>query len=572
MRNLIICSIIFFFLFLIGCVGNKAILKINAKEDSSLKETQYYKLFTDATKHALFGNFQSAIPLYQACIDLFPERAAPYYQLSSIFVRSKNPSDAVKFAEKSFFLDSSNVWYAVNLANIYQYLGYLDSASLMYENVIRKKPDDEMRYNLAMIYSQTGKYDKAEVLLKKINERNPESLEVILMQHNIFNEKRVYDSAIYQLELLTKYFPDDINNYGILAEYLSEVGQREYARRVYNNMLKLDSTNGMSMISFAKFYFLDNIIDSAFYFYNKAFTQSDLKYEDKIDLLVNQLNNKEFLKNNNFQLLELANTINKKERNFSYYTVCGDIYLNTENYDSAKIYLDSAIIFEKFNYNLWEQALLVNSFLNDNNEVLRIADECLIYFRDKPSVFMFKAYAQKGLGMNDSTIENARKIESLNPGKQLILQSYLLLAETYREKGINEISDSYFEKILVIEPLNLPVRNNYAYYLALREVNLQKARELSKLTIEQEPENATYLDTYGWVLFKSGKLNEAKEFIEKAIKYGAFNNAEVIDHYGDVMKALNRCHDAIEAYERVMEIDSKYSVERKIQELKVECK
>jgi tetratricopeptide (TPR) repeat protein len=572
MRNIKLYSFLFVLIvFFLGCRSKKEVVGDSVKIDENIKETQYYKLFTDATKNALFGNYQSAVPLYKACIEMFPERAAPYYQLSSIFIRNQDGASAVKFAEESYRIDSSNIWYAVNLANIYQFLGFLDSAANMYVKILEKQPDDEMRYNLAMIYSQLGKYTYAEELLQKIDERNPGSKEIILMRHNIFNEQRNYDSAIYQLELLTKYFPEDINNYGILAEYLSEVGRREYARKVYCNLLKLDSTNGLSMISFAEFYKSEGLLDSCFYYYQKAFLNSDLGYSEKIDLVVNQIANKDFLKVYSDRLLYLLNTIKKSQRDFSYYAVCADIYLNTERYEQAKTFLDSAVIYEKNNYLLWEQALLVNSFLGNDSDVIDLAYKSLIFFKEKPAIYMFKAYAEKNTNQIDSCIKDALIVETLKPNKKLLIQSYILLAESFREKGLNDISDSYFEKVLIIDPFNLPIRNNYAYYLALRGKNLQRAKELSKLTIEKEPDNATYLDTYGWVMFKTGKVNEAKDFIERAIRKGGFNNAEVIQHYGDIMNALNRCKEAIEAYERVVEIDSTYILDKKIEVLKKKC-
>jgi tetratricopeptide (TPR) repeat protein len=562
---------LFLFFLLIGCRSNKEILIDNSKIDVSMKETQYYKLFTDATKHALFGNFQSAVPLYKACIQLYPDRAAPYYQLSSIFIRNQDGSNAMSYAEKSYFLDTANIWYAVNLANIYQYLGFLDSAASIYLKVLDKKDDEEISYNLALIYSQLGKSDKAEKLLKKIDKKFPGSREIILMRHNIFNEKRSYDSAIYELELLTKYFPEDINNFGLLAEYLSEIGRREFARKTYITMLKMDSTNGLSLISFAEYYLKENFVDSAFFYFTKAFKFSDLTYSQKIDLLVNHLNNKDLLNKYSDQLLALLNLISKEDRDISFYSLSSDIYIGIEQYNLAKPFLDSALMLEKKNYQLWEQTLLINSFLNNDSDILVIADECLKYFKDKPTVYLFKAYAEKDLNELDSAINDAEKVSSLKTDNKMLIQSYILLAESYREKGEFNISDEYFEKILDIEPANLPIRNNYAYYLSIRGKNLQRAKELSKFTIESEPKNATYLDTYGWVLFKMGKINEAKEVIENSIRNGAFDNAEVIEHYGDIMNALGRCKDSIEAYERVNELDSSLRVKNKLELLKSKC-
>ena len=153
------------------------------------------------------------------------------------------------------------------------------------------------------------------------------------------------------------------------------------------------------------------------------------------------------------------------------------------------------------------------------------------------------------------------------------IQAYNLKAEIYRELGDNENSDKTFEDILSFDPENLLVRNNYAYYLSIREEKLRKAEELSKYTIEAEPENPTYLDTYGWVLFKLGKIEEAKNYIESAIRNGAYNNSEVLEHYAEIMIKMNKCQEALEAYKKIKEIDSTYNeVILKIKELEKDCK
>ena len=61
---------------------------------------------------------------------------------------------------------------------------------------------------------------------------------------------------------------------------------------------------------------------------------------------------------------------------------------------------------------------------------------------------------------------------------------------------------------------------------------------MSKLTVEAEPDNATYLDTFGWILFLQGKALEAKPFFKHAMLYGGKDSATVLDHYAEVLYAL----------------------------------
>jgi Tfp pilus assembly protein PilF len=204
--------------------------------------------------------------------------------------------------------------------------------------------------------------------------------------------------------------------------------------------------------------------------------------------------------------------------------------------------------------------------------VVNIANEAVEYFPEQANILVVKAYSEHELERNVVAINDISKALELKPEKELKVQSYNLLAEIYKNQGLHSKSDSCFELILDIDPENLMIRNNYSYYLSLRAEKLDYALELSKLTIEMEPANATYLDTYGWILFKIGEYKEAKKYIELAIRNGAYNNAEVLDHYGDIMLKLGNCKEAIEAWETIKEVDKEYDMEEKLKTIKEDCK
>ena len=97
----------------------------------------------------------------------------------------------------------------------------------------------------------------------------------------------------------------------------------------------------------------------------------------------------------------------------------------------------------------------------------------------------------------------------------------------------------------------------------LQCTQLEKALKMCKKTIEAEPENATYLDTYAWILFVSKKYDEAKTFIDRTLQHAELNseNYTLFDHAGDIYfhigertqavdfwkKALSVCPDAVDA-------------------------
>ncbi|MBR2608972.1 MAG: hypothetical protein IKC68_04525, partial [Bacteroidales bacterium] len=56
--------------------------------------------------------------------------------------------------------------------------------------------------------------------------------------------------------------------------------------------------------------------------------------------------------------------------------------------------------------------------------------------------------------------------------------------------------------------------------------------------IEAEPDNATYLDTYAWILHLMGKSSEAKPLFKHAMLYGGKDSPVILDHYAEVLYAL----------------------------------
>jgi len=92
--------------------------------------------------------------------------------------------------------------------------------------------------------------------------------------------------------------------------------------------------------------------------------------------------------------------------------------------------------------------------------------------------------------------------------------------------------------------------DNNAYYLSLRKVNLSKAEEMSKKSNELEPNNSSYQDTYGWVLYQIGDYEEAKTWIAKAIDNHGKENGTLLEHYGDIVFKLGDTTTALEYWKR----------------------
>jgi tetratricopeptide (TPR) repeat protein len=114
--------------------------------------------------------------------------------------------------------------------------------------------------------------------------------------------------------------------------------------------------------------------------------------------------------------------------------------------------------------------------------------------------------------------------------------------------------EEILEKFLAENPDDIGVNNDLGYLYADQGKNLEKARKMIAKAVESEPENAAYLDSMGWVLFKLGEHKEAITWLVKATKLESGNDATIWEHLGDCYGAIKETSDATKAWEKALEL------------------
>ena len=84
---------------------------------------------------------------------------------------------------------------------------------------------------------------------------------------------------------------------------------------------------------------------------------------------------------------------------------------------------------------------------------------------------------------------------------------------------------------------------------------MNEALEMSEQSIEQTPDNPSYLDTMGWIYYQMGDYPQALEFLLRAQELSEENGSELLDHIGDVYWELGENLNARQYWKRAMEVD-----------------
>jgi tetratricopeptide (TPR) repeat protein len=183
--------------------------------------------------------------------------------------------------------------------------------------------------------------------------------------------------------------------------------------------------------------------------------------------------------------------------------------------------------------------------LNENIQLDKHSSEAMELFPTQSTPYFFNGIANLQLKNYEKAASSfSEGIEFVYNDNPLLTQFYYNLGDAYHYLKSYDQSDKAFESALKIEDSNSYVLNNYAYYLSLRKSNLEKAEKLSRRSNEIEPNNRSYIDTYGWILFQLDKYKEAEIWLGKASKMGN-KNPVILEHYGDVLFKLNKVEDAV---------------------------
>ena len=135
---------------------------------------------------------------------------------------------------------------------------------------------------------------------------------------------------------------------------------------------------------------------------------------------------------------------------------------------------------------------------------------------DAKSAWMhFRIYA--AWGKPNKAVAAIDKYLKIDPNN---LQFLLLKAELLEQNERAPVQPLYklYDRILELDPSNIMILNNYAYLLAQNKGNLQKAEKMSAITIREEPNNAVYLDTYGWIMHLQGQKELAVFYLQRALQ------------------------------------------------------
>ena len=529
-------------------------------DETTRRKFDYF--FYEAINAKTQGKYAESFDLLQHCYSIDSTNASVLVELGAYHSSLEEKNRALDLFRKAVKQDPANYYYNMILAGLSKELDLKEEVIEIYNYLLRTYPEKvELYFELANAYGDSGELDKAIQSLDTLQKYTGVSDAITLNKFRLYNMMDKKERAFEEIQSVIDKSPDNIRYKLLMGDLYLQDNQAEKALGYYQQARLVDPDDPSLILSMVNYYEKTNNKTAAVEELQKAITSSKMEVETKLQLLARYIgvlrqSQQDIKTANPFFQSMFEQHPNNTRINMMY----GDVLLLQED---KKVAMAQFEIYTKDNpadpagYEQMLRIVLPDTLALD--KVIEITGAGIENIPTAPQFYFYKGLAK---------FQQKKYREALTIYEQGLMsaefQSPMIESDFYGQIGDihhvlknNDVAFENYEKALKLNPQNLPVLNNYSYYLSLERKNLDKAEQMSGITIKAEPTNPTYLDTYGWILFEQGAYTVAKIYIEKAIEYGKDNHsAEVLEHYGDVLAVTGETEKAVEQWKRAKELGS----------------
>jgi tetratricopeptide (TPR) repeat protein len=537
---------------------------------SESKKMEFDKFFFAGMREKMINNYAEAEENFKKALEIDPSNANTQFQLSNVLLQSKKVSEAELVNEKAVSLEPKNEWYTRQLVDIYKYTRNYKKAESLLKSHYKITKNSEVLYELAMIQLMD---ENPKAALKSFDqyEKIVGVNDVVIRQkEQIYLKQNKLGKAIKEVEKLIKAYPEKQEYRGALADLYMSAGKEKEAIEIYESILKIEPNNGYANFALSDHYRIKNDKEKSLSFLLKGI-RSNADIKTKLNILTQTIPSNFYEPKHLAVCMQLIDTFMAANPNDpTPYILKGDLLMQDKKVEDARSSYLIACSQPNGGLLSWEQVLQCDQILQRfdlmNADCKKVNELFPIY----APAFLFRSLSSMQLKDYEDAISSSLKGIEVADEEELKSQLLSTLGDAAHYAKKYKLCDSAYDEALLINPDNPYALNNYAYFLSLRKERLEKADSMSRKSISLEPENASYQDTYGWILFQKKQYEEAKTYIERSLEM-APNNAEVLEHLGDVLFMLDKKEEALNIWKESKDLgNTSEGLEKKIKNKKFE--
>ena len=541
--------------------------------NDSLRFKMYYY---EAVRQQAAGNLDAAYDLFRHSLAINPSAAEAYFMLSSYEGVLQGDSAALAYVKKASELSPGNNAYLERLATGYIMTGDVDEAVKAYERLAHNSPERADVLNiLVQLYGQQKDYDMMLDVLQRMEALEGDSEDLTLAKMRVYSMQGKKDEEFNALKAMSDKHPNDLNYRVMTGNWLLQNGKPAEAYAEYLKVLELDPENLSAKMSMIDYYRTSGQPLRADSLQEALLVSAKTPVENKVLLMRQVVADSESSGGDSTEVLSIFKKILGQPQETSDMAELYAAYLTLKQMpqDSIKKALEGVLAISPDNSAARFQLLQAVWTEQDFDSVVEISRQGLDYNPDEMAFYYFLGLAYVQKDDDDDALETFRRgvsqiDDQSNP--DLVSDFYAIMGDILHDKGYADEAYAAYDSCLQWKDDNLGCLNNYAYYLSEENRDLEKAAQMSYRTVQAEPDNSTFLDTYAWILFKQKKYADALQYIDMAVENDTAKSAVIIEHAGDIHAVNGDTEGAVKYWKEALEAgsDNAKAIRRKIKEKK----
>ncbi len=528
------------------------------------------QLYFEGMRKKTIEDQKGASELFSRVLQIDAGNDAAMYQLATLKKLQNNQPEAQQLLESAVALKPNNQWYWVALADSYEKTNDIKKLERVFNELLRINPDKpDFYFDKANALYIEKRYDEALAVYTKLEEITGLNDDLAAGRQKIYLKQGKLDLAAAEIERLLANNPDQIRYYLMLGEIYTTNNQTDKALKILQRAEYISPDNGMLHLALADAYRAKKEYDTSFKQLQLAFAAPNLGVDQKVRIVMGYLPkfSDPNAKASALALSRIAAEVHPNDAKAQ--AVYADMLAQNNMFKEAKDVYKKSVHINSNIYIVHEQLVRLELGESAWDEAIKDGENALSLFPNQAWMNYLVAVAhlqKKSATKALSYLKNAVALQT--DDKDLSVQTYTALGDCYHELKDNGQSDAAYDKALTFNPDNAYTLNNYAYYLSIRNEQLEKAARMSKHSIDLQPNTASFEDTYAWILFKQKRYADAKQWIEKAMQHNK-SSATQTEHLGDIMFYLGNTDAAVQNWKKAKEYGSKSALlDRKINEKK----
>ena len=551
---------------------------LSGKDPLTYEERRKFDyFFLEAVRLKEKGDLDAAFEMYSHCLQIHPTSAVTLFELAKFYMFLGQQQKGEKALADAVSLAPENYWYKETLAAYYQNKGENEKAISVVEDMATQFPSRlEPLVALVDLYTRTKNYEQVIHSLNRLDTLDGKSEQISMEKFRMYLAMDNREQAFLEIENLAKEYPYDMRYLTILGDVYMENGKPDEAYATYQKVLKEEPEYAPALLSMASYYEKQGRDSLYKVQLNSVLLNEKIESNTKMNLMRQLIIRSEQTDKDSTQIIGLFNAMLEQEQeNADIAMLAAQYLLSKKMEEESKPVLRKVLELDPENKPAYLQLLSFAINKQDMDEVIAVCTPAVEYMPDALEFYYYLGIGHYQKEQKDEALEVFKKgVRQVTPqsDKAMVSDFYSIMGDLYHLKKMNAEAYAAYDSALVYKDDNIGALNNYAYYLSLEKKDLDKAEEMSYRTVKAEPNNATYLDTYAWILFEKGKYTEARIYIDQAIQHGTDNSSVVVEHCGDIYYHCGETDKALEFWKEAEKLANETTEEedkRSPEELKL---